>query len=83
MGAANHIPDMTLCTFIVTNIIPLHIRICECFEDLCNFSRSVARLNFEGEKDGCTIAAYVVSVNELGNSTRVDDAVEGDEAARI
>ena len=71
---------MSLRKFIITDIEGLEIQCCQILEDILDFLCSIGSFEFERDEDLGDLF-IIISINELGCSSRMDDTVELDETA--
>ena len=71
---------MSLRKFIITDIEGLEIQCCQILEDILDFLCSIGSFEFERDEDLSDLF-IIISINELGCSSRMDDTVELDETA--
>ena len=71
---------MSLRKFIITDIECLEVQCCQILEDILDFLCSIGSFEFERDEDLSDLF-IIISINELGCSSRMDDTVELDETA--
>ncbi len=81
MGSpTDHIAGMGFCHFIIADVEAFHALLFKLVQYVSDFCLSIGCLQLERKENMCSLRR-VVAIYKLGRRTRVDDAVEGDEAA--